>query len=192
VHDRAPGPDGLIVKGGSRRAHAAWALAVVTLAGCPSGPEDKLVGWPPEEQIVPYGLPEVVAPVAPPEPDTSQPEAVTPEVTPPLRPCQALVEQLCQLWTPFADACREALTRVPDDTHPPTREACEALLTHYRQETHWGNPCGRYARAICTVSGEASERCKAAQSRTPVLTQRREWKACIADLLWFQARTLRR
>jgi hypothetical protein len=167
--------------------------AGLVLCACGRTPEDKLVDWPPKEEIVPYGLPEVVDTAAPELPDTSPPDTAPVEVAPPPPPpCQALVDHACVLWTAYSDACREARTKVPDDSHPPTREACEALLTRFKEQTRWGNPCGRYARAVCAASGEASERCKAARARTPVLTERREWNACIADLLWFEARTFRR
>lgn len=172
---------------------AAPVLAVLLLAGCSKDPEDKLVDWPPREDVVPVGLPVEVDTVSSPEPDTAAPEvAMTDVAPPPLPPCRALVEYACELWTPFSDACREARTRVPDDTHPPTREACAALLEAYRTRTSWGNPCGRYARAVCAQAGESAERCKAARARVPILDTRREWRACIADLLWFDALALRR
>jgi len=142
---------------------------------------------------VPYGLPEVVA--TPPAHEVEGSEAdVGPVdvVLPPSPPCLALVEYACNLWTPFADACREARTRIPDDLHPETRDACEAILAKHKAVTSWGNPCGRYARLLCTESGEASERCKSARGRISLLTERREWNACIADILWFETRKLRR
>lgn len=168
-------------------------LTGLLLAACAKDPEDKLVDWPPREDVVPVGRPPELDSAAPSEPDTVAPEvAATDAEPPPLPPCRALVEYACELWTPFSDACHEARTRVPDDSHPATREACEALLGAYRTRTSWGNPCGRYARALCAQSGESSERCKAARARVPILDTRREWKACMADLLWFEARTLRR
>lgn len=171
---------------------ALFALGAL-IAGCGRGPEDKLVDWPPREDVVPVGLPPEPDTLPAPELDTTAPETVEVDVGPaPLPPCRELVEYACELWTPFSDACREARTKVPDDSHPATREACEALLEGYRTRTSWGNPCGRYARALCAQSGEASERCRAARARIAILDTRREWKACIADLLWFEARTLRR
>lgn len=171
---------------------APWLLGAYLLA-CARGPEDRLVGWPPSEDVVPYGLPDAPAPAPPTVADSAEPEAAPVEVAPaPSPPCLALVEHACVLWTPFADACREARTKVPDDSHAPTREACAALLAKYQAETRWGNPCGRYTRALCKESGESSERCKAARARIALLTQRREWNACLADLIWFEARTLRR
>lgn len=174
---------------------AAVAAVAVVLGGgaCGKAPEDKLVDWPPKEEVVPWGLPDAAPPAAPEVVDAAAPEAEPVEVAPaPLAPCQALVEHACTLWTPFADACREARTKTPDDAHPETREACAALLAKYTGESRWGNPCGRYARAICAESGEGAERCKAARARIPLLTERREWNACLADLMWFEARTLRR
>ena len=167
--------------------------ALTLLTGCGRGAEDKLVDWPPREDVVPVGRPPEPDTAPPPEPDTSILDLAEVDAAPaPLPPCHALVEYACELWTPFSDACREARTHIPDDDHPATREACEALLTTYREKTSWGNPCGRYARALCAESGEASERCRAARARIAILDTRREWKACIADLLWFEVRTLRR
>lgn len=172
-----------------------WCACVALALGvaCSRGPIDKLVGWPPSEDVVPYGLPEVVDTTPAPEVDTALPEVGPVDVAaPPSPPCMALVEHACSLWTPFADACREARTKIPDDAHPATRDACEALLAKHKAVTSWGNPCGRYARLLCGESGETSERCKAARARVGLLTERREWNACIADILWFEARTLRR
>lgn len=179
---------------GRDRAGIAWraALALTTLVACGKSPQDKLVGWPPEEEIVPFGLPEVVDAAPEPVVDTVAPAPPIEPPAPPTPPCRALVELACELWTPFADACREAQTRVPDDRHAATREACQALLDRHRAETRWGNPCGRYARALCRQSGEGSERCKSARARTPVLKTRREWNACQADLIWLEMQTLRR
>ena len=177
-----------------RRRHViARAAIALALVACAKGPEDKLVDWPPKEDVVPWGLPDVAPPAVEEVLDAALAEAEPEEVAPPpLPPCAALVEHACGLWTRFADACREARTRIPDDGHAPTREACAALLAKYTGETRWGNPCGRYARAICAESGEGAERCKAARGRIPLLTERREWNACLADLIWFEARTLRR
>lgn len=166
---------------------------VVALLACGKDPHDRLLGWPPREDVVPYGLPEVVDTYEPPEVEEVVAEVVDVEVVPPpLPPCAALVEHACNLWTPFADACREARTKIPDDGHAITREACAALLARFQGEQRHGNPCGRYSRAICAESGEASERCVASRRRTGLLTERREWNACLADLIWFEARLFRR
>lgn len=168
-------------------------VALSLIAGCRQSPEDKLVGWPPSEEVVPYGLPEVEDTAVESRLDSEDVEPAPVEVAPqPSPPCEALLEMACELWTRYADACHEARTKVPDDSHPPTREACQALLDKYREQPRWGNPCGRYARALCAASGESSERCKAARARVPVLTERREWDACLADLIWFETRKLRR
>lgn len=171
------------------------ALALTLGSACGRAPEDKLVNWPPSEPVVPVRDviedADVEAPdTAPaPEPDTTPVEVVEP----PLPPCAELVRLLCDRWTHFADACREARTRTPDDKHPPTRDACQALVDKINSpETRWGSPCSRYARALCAESGDTSDRCKAAQARIAVLTTKRDWQACIADLVWFEARTLRR
>lgn len=189
---RVPAPRVLVRIEGLSRCSLGLVVALV-LAACSRSPADKLVGWPPSEEVVPYGLPEVVDTTPAPEVEVVELDVGPLEVdAPPSPPCLALVEHACSLWTPFADACREARTKIPDDSHPATREACEVLLAKHKAVTSWGNPCGRYARLLCAESGEASERCKSARARVSLLTERREWNACIADILWFEARTLRR
>jgi hypothetical protein len=160
-----------------------------------SSPESRIIGWPPDEPVV--ALRDAVEA---PAPDVSPAEVSDPDGTAevdarsPLGPCEELVELGCELWTPFADACREARKSVPDDTHPATREVCAELVARYRKDElpRLKNPCGRLARAICKEAGAASERCKAANARIPLLTDKREWRHCLGELLWFEAKSLRR
>jgi len=171
------------------------ALCVVGLvgSGCTSDPADKLIGWPPTEPVV--AVRDVaVAPDALDEPDVvvdTRPVEVAP---PPVGPCRELVNIGCELWTPFADACREAQKNIPDDTHGPTRDLCQALVDRYKKDElpRIGNPCGRLAKAICKEGGDTSERCRSARARVPLLTKRHQWHACLGDLLWFEAKTFRR
>lgn len=167
---------------------------VALLGACPSDSSDKILGWPPSEPVVP--IRDVVeVPDVPPPAEVVDVAVAVAEVAPrPVGPCAELVDIACELWTPFADSCREARRAAPDDTHGPTRDKCQALVDRYKKDElpRLGNPCGRLSRAICKDSGEASERCRSARARVPLLTKRHQWRACLGDLLWFEARTFRR
>lgn len=169
-------------------------LVVGACAACGASPEDKILGWPPREPVVPVR--EVVeAPDVVEVPDLGVVEVAVVDVAPPPPgPCRQLVDIACELWTPFADSCREARRKPPDESHGPTAEQCQALVDRYVKDElpRMGNPCGRLSRAICKDSGESSERCRSARARVPLLTKRHQWRACLGDLLWFEARTLRR
>lgn len=164
------------------------------LVACGESPGDKILGWPPREPVVP--IREVVE-----APDVMEvPEVVLPDaevadvVPPPAGPCTRLVDVACELWTTFADSCREARRNTPDESHAPTAEQCLALVDRYVKDElpRMGNPCGRLSRAVCKDSGETSERCRSARARVPLLTKRHQWRACLGDLMWFEARTFRR
>lgn len=173
-----------------------WATLGLVGIGCQGKPEDKLVNWPPQEPVIPAHL----IPEPEPEPELEPepaPPPVQPPAPPPLQPCEELLGLACEFWTPHADACREARASKLDDSHGPTREACQQLVARYRKEdaAMTGNPCGRYVRMLCANDGRGygpnSEYCKSAQSRLPLLNKRYQWRACLGDMLWFETRGLR-
>lgn len=171
------------------------ALVALTMSvGCGRDPAAKIVGWPPREPVVPVRevieAPDQIEPEDAPLADAGPVEVAAA----PMGPCRELAEVACELWTPFADACREAKKSIPDDTHGPTRELCQALVDRYKKDElpRMGNPCGRLARMVCQDAGESSERCRSARARVPLLTKRHQWRACLGDMLWFEARTFRR
>jgi hypothetical protein len=169
-------------------------LISLLMAACGESPGDKILGWPPRESVV--AVREVVeAPEVVEVPDVVALDVADVEVAlPPPGPCTRLVDVACELWTTFADSCREARRDTPDESHGPTAEQCQVLVDRYVKDElpRMGNPCGRLSRAICKDSGETSERCRSAKARVPLLTKRHQWRACLGDLLWFEARTFRR
>lgn len=110
------------------------------------------------------------------------------------RPCKALVEKLCELWTPYADSCVEAKAKTPDDQHQATKEACQALLEHYQSPDLRARrfPCSSLASQTCIRLGQNSEACVAAKGRVAVLKEAYQLDACFADLIWLEMATLRR
>jgi len=163
-------------------------------AACGRDASDKIVGWPPREPIVPVR--DVVEDTAPPPEDTAVAElapADVPDATA-LPPCHQIVDLVCELQGRFTDGCREARSRVPDDGHPETRQACQALLDAFVADDlgRVGSACSRYAREVCKTLGAASEPCRTATGQVSVLTTRRELRACLGDLLWIRTRTFRR
>jgi len=179
----------------ARRALGVIVLAALALAACRDEPRDKLRGWPPNEPIVPR---RDVEEDASPEPlaDVVVAEVVTSvaDVAPVVPPCRRIVDLVCELQGRFTDACREAQSRVPDDAHPETRDACQALHDTFVADElpRVGSACHRYARDVCKTLGEGSEPCRTAKGQVTVLKSRRELRACLGDLLWIRTRTFRR
>ncbi|MCC6624474.1 MAG: hypothetical protein IT385_24715 [Deltaproteobacteria bacterium] len=173
----------------------ALALALaVALTACRDEPRDKIVGWPPREPIVPRR--DVEEDTSPPVEDVVATEVLAPveDVAPEVPPCRRIVDLVCELQGRFSDACREAQSRVPDDGHPETRDACTALHASFVADElpRVGSACHRYARELCKTLGEGSEPCRTAKGQVTVLKTRRELRACLGDLLWVRTRTLRR
>lgn len=129
---------------------------------------------------------------AEPEVEDAEPEVDVAPVE--LPPCKRIVDLVCDLEGRYTDACREARTHPPDDTHAETREACEALEARFTEHElpRLGSACSRYAREVCKTLGETSEPCRTAQGQVSVRTSRRELRACLGDLLWSQTRLFRR
>ena len=164
------------------------------LASCGRSAADKIEGWPPREPIVPVrdvvDAPEVevvedtaVVDAAPEAEVVREPEA-----------CHKIADLVCELEGRFTDVCRDARTNVPDDSHPETREQCAVLFAKFTSDElpRVGSACARYANEVCRDLGAGSEPCKTARSAVGVLTQRRQLRACLGDLLWIQTRTFRR
>jgi len=175
---------------------ALLAAAVLAAAGCGRSPEDKIRGWPPPSSAFRDTLPE---PDTWEPPDTVEPE---PEDTAPYdpdalpaEPCAAVVELACRFYGEFSDECHEARTREPDGDDPETRIACEGLVERFgpggeEAESRY-NPCRRYARRVCRELGRETEACQRATRIISRLLHARQKRACLGDLLMFEARALR-
>jgi len=174
------------------------ALAV-SVSACRDDVSARIRGWPLTaadralmgKDVVEEADEPVVAP-------SLEPSDVVSEVTPidPARPgpCAQLVNFVCELYGTFNDGCQEARAKSPDDSHPQTREGCEALLMRFTEEElpRVGGSCYRFTRALCAVYGDGSERCKTARATIQLARSRREHRICLGDWLILESRDLRR
>ncbi|PKN55372.1 MAG: hypothetical protein CVU56_21730 [Deltaproteobacteria bacterium HGW-Deltaproteobacteria-14] len=169
--------------------------AALAAAACGRSVEDKIHGWPPpaaafRDTVEP---PDTWEPpdTLPPEPEDTAP--VDPDALP-SEPCAAVVELACRYYGPYSDECHEAQTRAPDGRDPETAAACAALVERYaaggEEAESRVNPCRRYARLMCKELGRETQACQRASAVVARLVYAREKRACLGDLLMFEARTL--
>lgn len=170
----------------------ACALLGALAPACGKSGDDKVSGWPPPrgELYEPD-----TEPVDTEEPDTWEPPDTEARAADTLEdtPCAWLVALACDLYGPWSDPCSEARAHPPDDDHAPTRTRCEELVKHFTEVElgRVGGACYRYARALCKGEGHESAQCKKALGRAPRLPALAQKRACLGDLLIYEARDLR-
>lgn len=180
--------------GGARVAGVA--LAALAAAACARAPADKIHGWPPPDGAFEDTV-ELPDTVEPPDTAVAAVEDTTPEDPDalPTEPCAAVIELACRFYGQHSDECHEARTRVPDGADPETRAVCEELVARFttgEDATSYVNPCHRYARRLCKAMGNEARACQSAAGAVSRLTAPRQKRACLGDLLIFEARGLRR
>lgn len=164
-------------------------------SGCRSDPEDKIKNWPPPGSAVNTATaagPAVDAQVV--AGDVGAVHPARPQDTATLGPCRQLVELACSYFGVHTDDCFEARSTRPDGSHPETRSACQQLVERFVtvEETARISPCRRYSRAVCKVLGTQTTTCRQSREMIPQLRTKEKKRACLGDLLMWEARTLRR
>lgn len=196
---RSPAPATCAGPGSARAALFEAALlvgfAALALSGCKADPASKIEGWPPP--------PSAFRDTAPAEPDTYEPPDTVPVEAPdtvghdpdalPSEPCAAVVALACRYYGPYSAECAEVRARPPDGDDPDTRAACDDLVTRYvtEEQDKRANPCRRHARLVCRELGAETRACQVARDAVGRMLTARQKRACLGELLMFEARALR-
>ncbi|MFT7582748.1 MAG: hypothetical protein ACI9MR_004431 [Myxococcota bacterium] len=173
--------------------HAA-PLLVGWLMACGPSPSERLVGWPDAIPVPTGPSDESDATVV----DTTSLAVEAPgsgDVDPAAKaPCKALAELACSYFGPYTDECALARTEKADDGDAATRDACLMLLNQFKtvEEPMRMNPCRRYSRLVCKREGSQTRLCQTSRENLPLLRKAEEKRACLGDLLLYQAGELRR